>query len=306
MTSCEVNNGVKSPFMALVDAAASILDENAKVANSDIVTDVRSSSSCDNSSRPSTPSVAKDILPHAVSPTSVSSGARSIEDSLSEKKLSFADQLMAILDEDQYCDVLRWMPDGKAFTIVDPKRFTKEFMPKFFNIRNMSSFVRKLTRWGFARVHEKETLNSDIFKHSDFQQGKPCMCREIRCVGRLSSFGLGASLVRSEVAAIKTPQAPKSVAQAPQAPVLVSSASLPAPNDAPSALPYTAVQRNTDPLLEALALRHYLEQQAMLPHSSFQHPSPWLRARPENYFTLHNRGALAVWAGHHNPSVLPY
>jgi hypothetical protein len=65
------------------------------------------------------------------------------------------------------------MPDGKAFTIVNHKKFAKEEMPKIFNIQNMSSFVRKLTRFGFVRVHDKKTMNSDIFSHQDFQRGSP-------------------------------------------------------------------------------------------------------------------------------------
>jgi hypothetical protein len=51
------------------------------------------------------------------------------------------------------------------------KKFTKVEMPKIFNIKNMSSFVRKLTRFGFTRIHDKQTMNSDIFAHTYFQRG---------------------------------------------------------------------------------------------------------------------------------------
>lgn len=129
-----------NPLMALVDAAASVQNEN-----------------------PSD---------------------KATNESIGEKKFSFAEELMALIDDEANCDVISWMPDGKAFTIIDPKRFTKVEMPKIFNIRNMSSFVRKLTRWGFHRFHEKETQNSDIFKHENFRRGEHKLCSQIKCLAR--------------------------------------------------------------------------------------------------------------------------
>ena len=101
-----------------------------------------------------------------------------------EKKLTFAEFLMQCLNDEANGDVLRWMPCGTQFTITNHRKFTMERMPQLFKIRNMSSFVRKLTRWGFSRVHEKATGNSDIFKHPHFQRDKPELCKRIRCVNR--------------------------------------------------------------------------------------------------------------------------
>jgi hypothetical protein len=101
-----------------------------------------------------------------------------------EKKLTFAEFLMQCLNDQDNGDVLRWMPCGTQFTITNHRKFTMERMPQLFKIRNMSSFVRKLTRWGFSRVHEKATGNSDIFKHPLFQRDKPELCKRIRCVNR--------------------------------------------------------------------------------------------------------------------------
>jgi len=100
------------------------------------------------------------------------------------ENMSFVQQLMALLD-DEASPYLAWMPDGKSFTIKNPKKFTSDQMPKLFKIRNMSSFVRKLTRWGFSRYHEKETMNSDIFRHNEFQKGNWEGCAKInfKCAG---------------------------------------------------------------------------------------------------------------------------
>jgi hypothetical protein len=106
----------------------------------------------------------------------------------SDKKATFAEYLMECLNDESNHDVLQWMPCGKQFTIVNHRKFTMERMPELFKIRNMSSFVRKLTRWGFSRVHEKTTGNSDIFRHDNFQRDKPELCRKIRCVNRATAI----------------------------------------------------------------------------------------------------------------------
>jgi hypothetical protein len=82
-------------------------------------------------------------------------------------------------------DVLTWMPGGKAFTIINHRKFVTEKMPELFGLRNMSSFVRKLCRWGFTRQHDKKTRNSDIFKHNSFVAHKPELLYQVKCVGRI-------------------------------------------------------------------------------------------------------------------------
>lgn len=168
MSFSEARPGDENPFMALVDAATSILDKHHLPAETLVV------------SIETTP---KD-LPKEDKAISKSKNTPSAVDPL--KRSSFAEILMNVLDDESYADILTWMPDGKAFTIVNPKKFSMDAMPKLFNIRNMSSFVRKLGRWGFQRVHERETKNSDIFKHPCFQKDRPDLCAKIKCVGRLT------------------------------------------------------------------------------------------------------------------------
>lgn len=126
----------------------------------------------------------EDAKPTATEPSNVLAGTK--EDLMGDaKKKTFAEQLYDILEDEEHHDVLQWMPDGDSFTIVDHKKFILNKMPKLFNIRNMSSFVRKLGRWGFSRVHEKATRNSDIFKHPMFERGKRDQCKKkVKCVGR--------------------------------------------------------------------------------------------------------------------------
>lgn len=310
----------ENPLMALVDAASILeLQVPARIEEgpsevedvSDMSSGSDSISECDSSSRPSTPPVSKAPLVPAVSPMSVASSCRtrSIEESLlaagavsssspnnNNKKLTFADQLMVALDDDELSDILTWMPDGKAFTIVDPKRFTKEHMPGLFNIRNMSSFVRKLTRWGFARFHDKETLNSDIFFHPEFQRGNPDMCRDIKCGGRSSTPPTTTLPPSRSTATIISPSV---LAMAKQRTTAVVPENVMRPRSLPTAMDSSlSTRRNSEaPLLHpTLALQRFLVLE--------QHRS---------YYRHHLPAVPAAWAGryhhwttagagyHHNP-----
>jgi len=215
--------------MTLVDAAASVFDSNPS----------HQTESPPKPALSATVSVSSSIASQSSDSSldgTCSFDKQSNQESDLEKKLSFAEQLMSILDDDSYADVLHWMPGGKSFTITNPKKFTAEEMPKLFNIRNMSSFVRKLTRWGFSRVHERETMNSDIFKHPQFQKGNYKLCAEIKCTGRTSASSSALRKPALEaIKAIKASQAtpPSDVIVRPKVslPTAPSAVQMPVRND---------------------------------------------------------------------------
>lgn len=157
--------------MTLSDAASALLETSAQQGSPEQETAPADTASSQNSSP---------------SPSSESSAATtastSISVSVNPSKLGFVDILRKTLDnEELYSGIIAWMPDGTAFTIINHKKFTKEEMPKIFNIRNMSSFVRKLTRFGFTRRFDKATMNSDIFAHEDFVRDHPERASRIQC-----------------------------------------------------------------------------------------------------------------------------
>ena len=52
-----------------------------------------------------------------------------------------------------YDDIIRWLPEGTHFVIVDTDRFVTEVMPKEFGVsQKLTSFTRRLSRWGFQQV----------------------------------------------------------------------------------------------------------------------------------------------------------
>lgn len=302
---------VTNPLMTLVDAAASILGKPGEECdNSEETPATCPTSSLDESEAecPRTPvnSGPTTILEVPLSRTSKSAnGEVSSEATQSDcKKLSFAEQLMAVLDDESYSDIITWMPDGKAFTIVDPKEFTKEHMPRLFNIRNMSSFVRKLTRWGFSRVHEKVTMNSDIFKHKEFQKGKTTLCAEIKCLGRTQTFGQSPSSVKAVIKTLQPSGGEKKTTSDMVKPTQraqdVYSSSVRS-NILKAAL--ESLNRTTDPVVDALALHHILTQHSSAHSIPILGASSWANAPGTSLFSPSNN-ALATWGAYHRP--LPY
>ena len=52
-----------------------------------------------------------------------------------------------------YQDIVHWLPEGTHFVIVDTDRFRTEVMPKEFGVsQKLTSFTRRLSRWGFQQV----------------------------------------------------------------------------------------------------------------------------------------------------------
>lgn len=288
--------------MALVDAAASILDNDVTGGSAKLELAADESTKCQpkegEGSRPQTPSLV------SCSSSVLSSPARSVEGSiqldLDSKKSTFAEQLMAILDDDKFSSVLAWMPDGKAFTIVDTKKFTKDHMPELFNIRNMSSFVRKLTRWGFTRVHEKATLNSDIFKHKEFQRGQQRRCATIKCVGKSSGSSQAASVKLQAKAAQPRPLSH------PSTMIDIPALRFPNKRDAASVSPTPRVpvpletrssfDKSRDPLREALALKQALEHQKQMLLQGLQMPQ-WVQPRRESSYRIGTANVAPFLAG---------
>ena len=97
-----------------------------------------------------------------------------------DRKPTFPEILMEILNDEANQGILRWMPCGMRFTITNYRKFVEEHLERIFHIRHMSSFVRKLNRWGFMR--ELVDGNLDVFEHPCFRRDQPEMCKSMRNV----------------------------------------------------------------------------------------------------------------------------
>jgi len=93
-----------------------------------------------------------------------------------KRALTFPEKLMKILSTDGVEDMITWLPHGHAFTIVNPKAFTSQILPRYFQKTKFTSFTRKLSRWGFVRY------SRGTYRHKWFQRDNACLCLRMRCV----------------------------------------------------------------------------------------------------------------------------
>merc|ERR1719343_186194 len=85
---------------------------------------------------------------------------------------------MDMLSNEEHSAVVAWLPHGKAFRIYKQKRFISEVFPNYFKKSMFSSFVRKLSRWGFNRVSRGPETGS--YYHPLFVRDNKALCYDMR------------------------------------------------------------------------------------------------------------------------------
>jgi len=100
---------------------------------------------------------------------------------------AFLEKLVNML-ETAPSSLICWDKDGTTFLVLDPIRFAKEVLPKFYNTSNFSSFVRQLNFYSFHKVVEdsrkgdttKSGERSWKFMHKRFLRGRLDLLPEIK------------------------------------------------------------------------------------------------------------------------------
>jgi len=67
-------------------------------------------------------------------------------------------QLMNILDNKNYANIISWNESGDAFEIHDIKSLEREVFPDL----KFTSFRRKLYRWGFSKISDSRCRQSPL------------------------------------------------------------------------------------------------------------------------------------------------
>jgi hypothetical protein len=86
---------------------------------------------------------------------------------------------MEVLSRKEYDDIIAWTPSGKAFNVINSKKFTAGILPTHFKSAKYSSFTRKLHRWGFIRHYRGEEAGA--FYHKCFQKDRLELVEKMTC-----------------------------------------------------------------------------------------------------------------------------
>ena len=77
------------------------------------------------------------------------------------KSLSFAEKLHHLLGQEEFQDSIAWVPHGRAFRILDPKRLEGlQVLQPYFGYGDYSTFLTELQQNGFKRTERGEGKNA--------------------------------------------------------------------------------------------------------------------------------------------------
>eukprot|EP00979_Chaetoceros_neogracilis_P014770 scaffold4873_cov133-Chaetoceros_neogracile.AAC.1 len=101
---------------------------------------------------------------------------------------NFPQKLLDILETPEHSDILKWLPGGEAFTIVDKTRFASEDLPDLLKQNQFTSFIRKLCRWKFIRIPRRGPFTGNhVYYHELFRRDQPALCKLMSCNGNITS-----------------------------------------------------------------------------------------------------------------------
>lgn len=87
--------------------------------------------------------------------------------------LSLPEKLQVILTNQDFEQIITWMPHGRAWRIRDLDRFTSLILPVYFdlpgNTGGLSTFLRLLKVWGFRQITEGADITA--YYHELFLRG---------------------------------------------------------------------------------------------------------------------------------------
>jgi hypothetical protein len=66
--------------------------------------------------------------------------------------MSFPEKVHHLLMQEEYQDWIAWNPHGRSFSVLVPKTFEENVLPKYLGHTRYSSFLRQLANYGFRTL----------------------------------------------------------------------------------------------------------------------------------------------------------
>jgi len=95
-------------------------------------------------------------------------------------------RLLEDLENTKGQEIISWNPDGKSFTIFQPKAFAESIMGKYFRQTKYKSFQRQMNLYGFSR--EVCGKIRGVYSHSQFHRNDRDLCSQIKRSNRSRPF----------------------------------------------------------------------------------------------------------------------
>mmetsp|Transcript_13978 Transcript_13978/g.21317 ORF Transcript_13978/g.21317 Transcript_13978/m.21317 type:complete len:192 (+) Transcript_13978:50-625(+) len=93
------------------------------------------------------------------------------------EKMNFPCKLMELMSNPSNADVITWLPHGKAFAILNRKKFTDHVLSNVTCCKAKSKYllIKLLQQWGFIQLKSSSTRGV-IYFHKYFQRDRALLC----------------------------------------------------------------------------------------------------------------------------------
>lgn len=82
----------------------------------------------------------------------------------------FLERLKKILNNSKNRKIIHWNKDGTTIVISNISDLSKKILPKYFNHRNYSSFVRQLNIYKFRKIKPTRITDDELFINENFKK----------------------------------------------------------------------------------------------------------------------------------------
>ena len=86
------------------------------------------------------------------------------------KNANFLSRLYDILNDNSYKDIISWNDEGTHVLIKDIYKLSDEVLPKYYNHRKYTSFVRQLNMYGFYKTKDIIIKDVEVYRHDIFDK----------------------------------------------------------------------------------------------------------------------------------------
>mmetsp|Transcript_28957 Transcript_28957/g.53464 ORF Transcript_28957/g.53464 Transcript_28957/m.53464 type:complete len:261 (+) Transcript_28957:96-878(+) len=80
-------------------------------------------------------------------------------------------EMLEYVEQMGLCDVISWLPHGRAFKIHNKDMFMSHVAKRFFKATKLRSIHRQMNLWGYKRIPNGD--DRDAWYHENFLRGRP-------------------------------------------------------------------------------------------------------------------------------------
>ena len=94
----------------------------------------------------------------------------------------FLTKLYALVSDPETDELVHWIKGSSAFRIVDPARFARDLLPRYFKHNKLGSFMQQMHTYAFVRrsYSEPDSPDAMVFSHEHFRLDAPEELHKIR------------------------------------------------------------------------------------------------------------------------------